>query len=235
MAKCYNFAPQFFCMQKFELAEFKALDLSGYALVDTRKPEVFAEGFIEGSVSIPFGEGFVDSLQELISPELKVLVIAEEAEIASILKAIKGSGMSNVTGYLADGFEAWQKEANRFDLLISIDADEFALDYQFDEFYLIDLRDREDYEKGHVEDAENITLIDLEPLLIEMDTAELYYLYGNTAAEAITAASLLKRNGFHRIRSVAAEYNTLKAAGIPMFVPKKKGNSSSNLPENQGL
>jgi hydroxyacylglutathione hydrolase len=218
-------------MQKLELNEFKALDLSGYALVDTRKPEVFAGGFITDSVSIPFGEHFIDSMQELISPELKVLVIADESDIASILKMIKGSGISNVTGYLEGGFEAWQKEGNKFDLLISIDADEFALDYQFDEFYLIDLRDREEFEKGHVEDAENIALIDLEPLLIEMDTQDMYYLYGETIAEAITAASLLKRNGFHRIRSVAADYNSLKATGIPMFTPKKKGNSPSH-PEN---
>lgn len=222
-------------MQKFELNEFEALDLSGYALVDTRKPEVFAEGFIAESVSIPFGESFIDSLQELISADLKIILVADESDLVSILKTVKGSGISNVAGYLAGGFEAWQKEDNEFDLLISIDADEFALDYQFDEFYLIDLRDKEDYNKGHVEDAENIALIDLEPLLIEMDTQDLYYLYGQTVTEAITAASLLKRNGFHRIRSVAADYNTLKATGIPMFAPKKKGNSSSSLPENQGL
>jgi hydroxyacylglutathione hydrolase len=214
-------------MQKFELSEFKALDLSGYAIVDTRKPEVFAEGFIAESVSIPFNENFTNSFEELISTELKVLLVADEADVVTLLKAIKGSGINNVAGYLAGGFDAWQKAGNKFDLLISIDADEFALDYQFDEFYLIDLRDKEDFEKGHVEDAENIALIDLEPLLIEMDTQDLYYLYGQTIAEAITAASLLKRNGFHRIRSVAADYDTLKATGIPMFVPKKKGNSSS--------
>jgi hydroxyacylglutathione hydrolase len=219
-------------MQKFELNEFKALDLAGYIIIDARKAELFADGFITESVSIPFGENFIDLLQELISAELKILIVADEADIALILKTIKGSGINNVAGYLAGGFEAWQKEGNKVDLLISIDADEFALDYQFDEFYLIDLRDKEDYDKNHVEDAENIALIDLEPLLLEMDTTSLYYLYGNTASEATTAASLLRRNGFHRIRVVAADYDTLKAAGIPLFVQKKKGNSSSTSPEN---
>jgi len=117
-------------------------------------------------------------------------------------------------------------------MLISIDADEFAIDYQFDEFYLVDIRDKEDFEKGHVEDAENISLIDLEPILIEMDTQDMYYLYGETAADAITAGSLLKRNGFQRIRPVAADYDAIKAAGIPLFAPKKKGGSSSKYPEN---
>jgi len=219
-------------MQKFELNEFRALDLSGYVIADTRKPEIFTEGFIEDSVSIPFTDNFINTLQEVISNELKVLLVADESDIPAIVKAVKGSGLSNIKGYLAGGFEGWLSAGHKFDMLISIDADEFAIDYQFDEFYLIDLRAREDFEKGHVEDAENIALVDLEPLLIEMEVQDMYYLYGETAAQAVTAASLLKRNGFQRLRAVSADYETLEAAGIPIFKPKKKRGSSSDHDEN---
>jgi hydroxyacylglutathione hydrolase len=160
------------------------------------------------------------------------LLVADESDISALVKTIKGSGISTVKGYLAGGYEAWLKAGNKFDMIITIDADEFAIDYQFDEFYLIDLRLKEDFEKGHVEDAENIALNDLEPLLIEMETQDMYYLYGETAAQAITAASLLKRNGFQRLRAVAAGYELLDAAGIPMFKPKKKRGSSSEHDEN---
>ena len=219
-------------MQKFELNEFRALDLNGYVLADTRQPEVFADGFIEESVSVPFTENFIDDLQEVISNELKVLLVADEADVPAIIKAVKGSGLSNIKGYLAGGFAAWQAAGNKFDMLISIDAGEFAIDYQFDEFYLIDLRDREDFEKSHVEDAENIALVDLEPLLIEMEAQDIYYLYGETPAQAVTAASLLKRNGFQRLRAVAAGFGQLEAAGIPVFKPKKKRGSPAGNDEN---
>jgi hydroxyacylglutathione hydrolase len=219
-------------MQKLELSEFDALALSGYAIVDTRKPEIFTDGFIDESVSIPFGDNFINSLQELISADIKVLIVADETDITDIVKSIKGSGMNNIAGYLAGGFEAWASAGNKFDMMISIDPDEFAIDYQFDEFYLIDVRPKEDFEKGHIEDAENIALIDLEPLLIEMETGDSYYLYGETAADAVTAGSLLKRNGFERVRPVAADYNTIKAAGIPLFAPKKKGSSAQGNDEN---
>ena len=214
-------------MQKFELAEFKTLDLSGYALVDTRKSEVFAEGFIEDSVSIPFGDNFIDSFQELISADMKVIFITDEEDVTPLLKAVKASGAGNAAGYLAGGFAAWKDAGNKFDMLISIDADEFAIDYQFDEFYLVDIRDKEEYEKGHVEDAETIALVDLEPILVEMDDKDMYYLYGETAASAITAGSLLKRNGFQRVRPVAADYEAIKAAGVPLFKPKRKSNSTN--------
>lgn len=219
-------------MQKFELNEFMALGLDGYAIADARTSETFAEGFIEGSVSIPFNDGFIVSLQELISGEQQVLIVADENDVAAIAKAVKGAGLDNIKGYLAGGFEAWRNAANKFDMLISIDADEFGMDYQFDEFYLVDLRDKEEFDKGHVEDAENIALVDLEPLLIEMEAQDIYYLYGETAAQAITAGSLLKRNGFERVRPVAADYETIKAAGIPLFAPKKKGKSTSGSAED---
>jgi len=215
-------------MQSFELNEFKALDLSGYALVDTRKSEIFADGFIEESVSIPFNDDFIDSLQELISNDQKVILITDQSEIPSVVKAVKSSGMANVKGYLAGGYEAWGNANNKFDMLITIDTAEFAIDYQFDEFYLIDLRPKEDFEKGHVEDSENIALAYLEPLLVEMEAGDSYYLYGDTAAQAITAASLLKRNGFQRVRPVAADYKDIEAAGIAMYKPKKKGSSSAD-------
>ena len=215
-------------MQKFELSEFQAMDLKGYVIADIRKPETFAEGFIDDSVSVPFDDNFIDTLQEVVSADMKVLLITDEANVVPLTKAVKGSGISNIKGYLAGGFEAWRNAGNKFDMLITIDADEFAIDYQFDEFYLIDLRDKEDFEKGHVEDAENITLADIEPLLIEMEAQDMYYLYGETAAHAVTAASLLKRNGFQRLRAVAAGYDTLEAAGVPMFKPKKKSNSKSD-------
>ena len=220
-------------MKKFELTEFKTLDLGGYTIVDARKPEIFVDGFIEDSVSIPFNDNFINSMQELVSADMKVLVVADEDDIVALVKAVKGSGVSNVDGYLAGGYNSWANDGNKFDMLISIDAGEFAIDYQFDEFYLVDVRDKDDFEKGHVEDAENIALIDLEPLLIEMETQDMYYLYGETAESAITAASLLKKNGFQRVRPVAAGYDTFKEAGIPMFVPKKKGSSSSKLSENE--
>jgi hypothetical protein len=65
-----------------------------------------------------------------------------------------------------------------------------------------------------------------------MEAQDMYYLYGETAAQAVTAGSLLKRNGFQRLRAVAAGYNTLEAAGIPMFKPKKKRGTSSEYDEN---
>jgi rhodanese-related sulfurtransferase len=219
-------------MTAIEYSQFKQLIADGYFVVDTRQSEIFCEGFIKGSLSIPYDENFVNTFQELIESDQKILLVADEESKVAVVKAIKDSGADNVHGYLTGGFDAWKNADSKIDMLMSIDADEFAIDYKFDEFYLIDVRDKEEYAKAHAEDSENIMLNDLEQILIEFETGDSYYIYGNTVTEAVTAGSVFKKIGFNRVRVVAADYDTIAKSGIPLFVQKKKENSSSKFSDN---
>jgi len=214
-------------MNLLELNRVKELIAQGYAVVDTRKSEIFCEGFIEDSISIPFNENFIDTLNELTETGQLVLIVADESEVPAISKALKDSGTQNIEGFLQGGFDTWKNAGSKVDMLIAIDADEFAIDYKHDEFYLVDVRSKEDFAKEHAEDAENIELSDLDQIILEFETGDSYYVYATNSNEAITAGSIFKRAGFNRIRVVAADYETIKAAGIPLFVQKKKENSSS--------
>lgn len=209
-------------MERLTVQQFSELMAQGYTVIDARQAEIFVEGFIEGAVSIPWDANFVHRYEELIDDDQKVIMVADEPVLPAIIEGIRLSGIGNIYGYLFGGFEAWKQAGKKFDLLITIEADEFAMDYQFDEFFLVDTRDKSDYEKEHVEDAENIWLSDLEPMLVEMDAEASYYVYSDTPAQAITAGSLFRKNEFHRIRAVAATYETIKTCGVPMFTQRKK-------------
>jgi rhodanese-related sulfurtransferase len=219
-------------MNAIECSQFKELIGQGCTVIDTRQPEIFCESFIKGSVSIPFGENFTDAFNELTEPDQKILIVAEETETVAIAKTIKDAGIENAVGFLQGGFEAWKNAENKIDMLITIEVDEFALDYQFDEFYLVDVRSKEEFIKDHAEDAENIVLNDLEQILTEFETDDSYYVYANSFNEAVTAGSIFKKTGFNRIRVVAADYETIKKSGIPLFIQKKKENSSSRFSDN---
>lgn len=218
-------------MQAFDAGRFKGLIEEGYTVIDTRNPEVFCDGFIEESISIPFNDSFVDNYDELTQPGQRIILVTEAEHTTAVFRALKAAAIDSAEGYLEGGFAAWQEAGHEVDMLISIDADEFAMDFNYDEFYLVDVRSKEDFAKEHAEDAENIALNDLEQLLIELDNQESYYVYGNTAADAVTAGSIFKRTGFGRVRVVAAEYDVIKQTGIPLFVQKKKdkeGKTSDN-------
>lgn len=219
-------------MQAFTAPQFKALVTEGYVVIDTREPQLFCDGFIPEALSIPYNENFIDNLDELTEPGQKFILVTEDANTAAIAKTIRQSGTATAEGYLQGGFAAWTNAGNDVDMIISIDADEFAMDYQYDEFYLVDIRSKEEFAAEHAEDAENIVLNDLEQILTEFETTDSYYVYGNTAAEAVTAASIFKRLGFDRIRPVAADYDTIKANKIPFFNAKKKDKPASDFSNN---
>lgn len=227
-----NFAPQFFIMKAIDCSQFKELIAQGYAVVDTRKSEIFCDSFIEDSVSIPFDENFIDALDELTEAGQKILLVTEEHENAAIAKALKAVANENVQGFLEGGFDAWKNAGNKIDMLIAIDTDEFAIDYKHDEFYLVDVRSKEDYAIDHAEDSENVVLNDLEQILIEFETTDSYYVYGNTIQEAVTAGSIFKKIGFNRVRAVAADYESIKKSGIPLFEQKKKDKAASKFSDN---
>ncbi|MCW5906637.1 MAG: hypothetical protein KIS94_02175 [Chitinophagales bacterium] len=194
----------------------------GYGIVDTRNAESFGMGFIEGAVSIPFNEQFINRLNDLVSDDSEWIFVVSEDEYADVFRTLKSSGFGNIKGFVNGSFETWQNSGLPVDVLIAIEADEFAADYRFDEFYLIDVRSKTEFDAEHAEDAEHIALNDLENFLIDLDTNESYYVYGNTPEDALAAGSLFKRTGFQRVRAVAASIDSIRQSGIPWYVQRKK-------------
>lgn len=210
-------------MRTVELSELlRKPAIENLLLVDTRNTEDFCEGFIKGSVSIPFGDNFLPTLQDLSEESHRIVFVSEPEAIPAMQQLLKGAALANIEGFLNGGFAAWKAQGHKFDMIICIDADEFAMDYQFDEFYLVDTRPKEDFRKEHVEDAENVPLEDYVEIMDELDTEASYYIYGAAASDAVTAASVFKRFGLERVRIIMANYESLKSTSVPFYTAKKK-------------
>lgn len=209
-------------MDLLEKSALAALLENGCTIIDSRNTEAFGLGFIEGAVSVPYGENFINKLNDLLADDTEVVLVVSDEDFAAVFKAVKAAGINNVKGYYKGSYETWQAEGLPLDVLIVIEADEFAADYRFDEFYLIDIRPKAEYDLEHAEDSENIALNDLEQYLVDLETSESYYLYSSNTEDAVTAGSLFKKAGFQRVRSVAADLETIKQTGIPWYVAKKK-------------
>ena len=170
----------------------------------------------------------LQQFQDLVDDSESVLLVANEADLPFISKSLSAHGIANVSGYLEGGFEAWQKAEKEIDMLIGIEADEFAIDYNYDEFYLVDTRSATDYGDEHIEDSENISLPDLQQVLIDLEANGSYYVYATTAINAITAGSIFKKNGFARVRVITCDYETLKNSGLPLYKANKKQSSTQD-------
>lgn len=218
-------------MNLLTVNQIKTLPADGYVIIDIRPSAVFVNGFIPNSIHLPYTENFIENAGLLLEPENKLILITETGMEGTIAKALHNTGFATVTGIVEGGYEAWQaNEANK-DIIIEIDAEEFELDFNYDEFYLIDVRPEEEYAQEHFEYAENLPLSEIEEAIPDLSIDLTYYIYGNTFEDAALAASLFKRAGFNKLRVVNQGYQALKATAIPV-VKKKKTKTDNNFSDN---
>jgi rhodanese-related sulfurtransferase len=150
----------------------------------------------------------------VLDPEYTIVVVAESGQEERACRELIKTGVANVAGYMAGGYDAWIASGGQTDLIIDIDTEEFGIDYKFDEFYLIDTRTDNDYEAEHIEYAESIPLMDIEENVSVLAPTASYYIYGASFEDAAFAASLMKRNDFHILRVINVGYDELKSAEI---------------------
>ena len=202
----------------------------GVTIIDTRSATKVFDGMYSGSLVIVFDDQFLSTLQQLTSADEKLLIVTDEEHAEKVYRVIKNSAGHDVVGFFVWGND-FNAGNNALDFMITIDADEFAMDYHYDEFFLIDVRTPEQFEEEHVEDAENISIPDLETALADFETNGSYYVYAETVSEAIAAGSVFKKFGMDRLRVVEASFEDIKKSGVPVFTRKKK-KAGENISSN---
>ena len=218
-------------MNLLSIEETKTIIADGAWVIDSRPSDVFVLGLVPRSIHIPNTDDFLEYAELVLEPEMKLVLLAESGQEAAISRNLLKTGFANVVGILDGGYDEWTKAEGTKDLIIDITPEEFELDFNFDEFYLIDLRTEDQYEEEHFEYAENLPLSELEEAIPDLNPDVTYYLYGNTFEDVAFAASLFKRGGFHKLRAVNEGYEALKSTNIPV-IKKKKTKSDPNFSAN---
>ena len=218
-------------MNLLSIEEAKTLIADGAWVIDSRPSAIFVQGLIPQSYHIPNSNNFIEYAELLLEPDMRLILIAEPGQETVISRNLLKTGFANLAGVIDGGFEAWVAAGGKVDLIIDITAEEFELDFTFDEFYLIDLRAEDQYEEEHFEYAENLPLSELEEAIPALNPDVTDYLYGNTFEDAAYAAALFKRGGFHKLRAVNEGYEALKNTKIPV-IKKKKSKTDPNFSAN---
>jgi hydroxyacylglutathione hydrolase len=197
-----------------DLATFKDLiEKEGTILLDTRRSDLFAAGFIPGSVSVGLDGRFAEWAGSLLPfDKPMVLVTAPGEERESVIRLAR-VGFDKVIGYLEGGYPAWQRSGEPIDLIIDVEPDELAMDLPFDEnLVVIDVRRDTEFAEGHIRSAINIPLQDLaDPgSMANLEERHNIYVHCGGGYRSIIAASLFKRQGIHNLRNVSGGWNRIK-------------------------
>lgn len=200
-------------LQALSVEDIKKEVEKGTILLDTRQPEEFTKGFIPGSINIGLDGRFAEWAGSLLPFDKQILLITEIGKEKETLIRMARVGFSNVIGYADGGFNTWKNAGEEIDVIIDIEADELAMDLPFDEnLVVIDVRKPVEYADGHVKDAVNLPLAELnDPLNMAMiEENQNVYINCGSGYRSVIAASLFKRQGIHNVRNIVGGWDEIK-------------------------
>lgn len=202
------------------VSDFESAVAKGALIIDSRIPDEFENGFIPGAINIGLNGQYAIWAASLFDLDRKIVIVAEPGlEKESIIRLTR-VGFSNIGGYLEGGMATWKAAGKPLDLIISITPEEFALDKTYSEVGILDVRKPSEWANGIVENAQLINLENLQDKLDEIEKDKDYEIHCAGGYRSMIACSLLKANGFNRIKNVYGGYNKIKETDIKIVVPE---------------
>ena len=180
----------------FTVEAFKNKMSEDILVVDTRPADIFTEGFVPGSIFIGLEGRFAEWAGNLLSFNKTLLLITEKGKEEETVIRLARVGFATIEGYLKGGFDAWQKAGENVDMIISVEADELAMDIPFDPYLqVIDVRKEIEFADGHVKAAINMPLADMTDvaMIAGFEENQNLYIHCGGGYRSVIACSLLKK------------------------------------------
>src|SRR5690606_11292625 len=184
-------------------------------LLDTRAPQVFAQGFVPNAINIGIDGSFGPWVGALI-PDIRqpILVIADEGREEEVVTRLARVGYDHTIGYLKGGFEAWKASGREVDSVESISAEELAKRLEAGAGKgILDVRKPDEYGGGHVVGAENIPLDYINDHISEVGKDETSYVHCAGGYRSMVFISILKARGYDNLVDVKGGYKAIKESG----------------------
>lgn len=184
-------------------------------MLDVRHEDDFCEAHIPGSIFIGLNGNFAPWVGALImdvnQPLLLVIPEGKEQEAITRLARV---GFDNTLGYLAGGIDAWKSAGFEADSLASILPEEFESDIESGKHAIIDSRKPGEFSGGHIVDAVNIPLDDVNQRFNEVPDGH-FYIHCAGGYRSVIMASILKARGIHNMTNVKKGFGGIKGTNIP--------------------
>ena len=179
--------------------EVNKLAQSGALVLDVRPGPEFGNGHVPRSVNIGLGGQFASWVGSLVSPDDRVIIVAEGVEqVSEAVTRMARVGLENVVGYLDGGVAAWGGAGLDYATLPQMPVGELRaqMDERREGLQIVDVRRPSEYEAGHIPGAVNVPLAELEKGLGGLDPRKPTAVACAGGYRSSAASSLLERKGF---------------------------------------
>ena len=170
---------------------------SGTVVIDTRPAAVFGAGHVPGTLNIPLNKSFSTWAGWLVSYDVDIHLIADdERTVATAVRELAMIGLDRVTGWYATAVvTAWRDAGRHLGTIATLEPAALAPRLAAGDVTLVDVRNRSEWEAGHLPHAHHIPLGHLAARLAEIPRDRPIVVQCQSGARSAIAASHLQRLG----------------------------------------
>lgn len=193
---------------------------AGALVVDVRTDLQFDDAHIPDAVCNPaIRAGFGTKLAWVADRDREIVLVGRDDDDARRAAALAAAvGITNLGGYLAGGMTSWREEKRPTESTERIDVS--GLHERFDDVQVLDVRERAEWEEGHLPGAVHVPYHDLDRVPDGIDARRPVAVICSSGQRSAVAASLLRRHGAEQVLHVAdGGVGTWAGEGWPVEVP----------------
>ena len=184
-------------------------------ILDTRDPDVFAQGFIPNSINIGLNGNFAPWVGALITDiKQPILIVAEPYKEEEVITRFARVGFDNAIGYLKGGYDAWKLAGKETDTIISITASALAEKMKLTHINILDVRKKSEFDSEHIMDAVNAPLDYINDSMLLIDKNKKYYVHCAGGYRSMIFISILKARGYDNLIDVSGGFKSIKESGL---------------------
>lgn len=186
-------------------ADIKNLLEQSEQVLDLRPADAFSQGFIPGTINIPFNKSFTNWAGWVVDYKKPVYILVNPESLNEVVIALHSIGIDQVLGYAdADAVVGQVDSLDKYDNVTIEEAKEMINN---GEANVLDVRNKTEYDEGHIENANHIMVGTLKNRLEEVDASKTVIVYCQGGARSAIAASLLKAKGIDNIVNMPGGYS----------------------------
>jgi hydroxyacylglutathione hydrolase len=181
------------------------------ALIDPRPPHLYGAGHRRGAFNIVGNDGFAVRCGAVVAFGTPIVLLTRDEEQADRLRAqLALIGFDDVRGY-AEPIAASDDATATTQQVDARTAGRLAENGTL----LVDVRERSEYDDGHVPGARHIPYEQLEQRLDEVPRAQTLVVYCTSGVRSSLATSIFERNGI-ATSNLRGGFNAWRNAGLPI-------------------
>jgi hydroxyacylglutathione hydrolase len=190
---------------------------AGALIVDVRPDEQFDEAHIPGAVGITaLSAGFGTRLAWIADPAAEVVLVGRDDEDALAAATLAAAvGIRRIAGFLHGGMTSWREEGRPVATIERVAIGD--LPARVGELQLLDVRERSEWDAGHIPGSTNLPYHDIRAIPAGLDAQRPIAVLCASGQRAGVAVGLLARHGAaHVVHVVAGGVGTWARAGHPI-------------------